>query len=93
MGDKGFTMKDIPPFLEGGKLSALAVEKGGKIASLRIHVEIKTCKQTIPISKARLANQIVCVCAYLRNFQPDKFLMGKPSAWTGLTSSGNKQLL
>ncbi len=69
---------NIPPFLEGGKLFASAVGKGRRIASLRIHVEraigrLKTyniCKQTIPISMARLANQIVCVCAYLSNFQP-----------------------
>ena len=27
-------------------------------------------KQTIPISMARLANQIVCVCGFLSNFHP-----------------------
>ena len=54
------------------------MEDGRRIASLRIHVEraigrIKTfgiCKGTIPISMARLCNQIVCVCAFLSNFQP-----------------------
>ena len=79
MADKGFTIKDIlkelnielniPPFLEGGKLSSESVNKGRRIASLRIHVKraigrLKTyaiCKQTLPISMARLANQIVCL--------------------------------
>ena len=89
MADRGFTIKDvlkelgidlnIPPFLEGRhQLPAEEVEKGRKIASLRIHVEraigrlknYNILKQTIPISMARLTNQIVCVCAFLSNFQP-----------------------
>lgn len=70
---------NIPPFLEGRhQLPAAEVEQGRKIASLRIHVEraigrLKTfsiLKQTIPISMARLTNQIVCVCAFLSNFHP-----------------------
>ena len=70
---------NIPPFLEGRhQLPAAEVEQGRKIASLRIHVEraigrLKTfsiLKQTIPISMARLVNQIVCVCAFLSNFHP-----------------------
>ena len=89
MADRGFTIKDmlaqlnielnIPPFLEGQhQLPLQEVDKGRKIASLRIHVEraigrIKTfsiLKETIPLSMARLTNQIVCVCAFLSNFQP-----------------------
>ena len=70
---------NIPPFLEGRQqLPAQEVEKGRTIASLRIHVEraigrIKTfeiLKGVIPLSMARITNQIVCVCAALANFQP-----------------------
>ena len=89
MADRGFTIKDmlkqlnielnIPPFLEGRQqLPLQEIEKGRKIASLRIHVEraigrIKTftiLRETIPLSLAQLTNQIVCVCAFLSNFQP-----------------------
>lgn len=89
MADRGFTIKallsemkvdlNMPPFLEGRQqLSSDEVERGRKIASLRIHVErcigrIKNfgiLKGTIPISMARLSNQIVCICGYLSNFQP-----------------------
>ena len=70
---------NIPPFMEGRQqLPAKEVQQGRHIASVRIHVEraigrIKTfsiLKHTLPISLARLANQIVCVCAYLSNFMP-----------------------
>lgn len=70
---------NIPPFMEGRQqLSAEEVKKGRKIASLRIHVErcIGRIKKysiltgTMPISMARLSNQIVCICGYLSNFQP-----------------------
>lgn len=70
---------NIPPFLnEQKQLPSTEVVVGRKIASLRIHVEraisrIKTysiLKGTIPISMARLTNQIVYVCAFLTNFQP-----------------------
>ena len=70
---------NIPPFMEGRtQLPAGEVQEGRQIASLRIHVEraigrIKTysiLKHTLPISLARLSNQIVCVCAYLSNFKP-----------------------
>ena len=86
MADRGFMIKDIlkvlnidlnlPPFMERRQqLPLLEVQEGRKISSLRIHVEraigrIEICKGTIPISMARLANQIVCVCAFLSNFQP-----------------------
>ena len=72
MSDRGFTvkemLKELPPFLQGRQqLPREEVQKGRKIASLRIHVEraigrIKTfsiLKQTIPISMARLTNEIV----------------------------------
>ena len=70
---------NIPPFMEGRKqLPAEEVLKGRQIASVRIHVEraigrIKNysiLKGTLPLSMARLANQIVCVCAWHVNFQP-----------------------
>ncbi len=70
---------NIPPFMEGRQqLPAKEVQDGRHIASVRIHVEraigrIKTftiLKHTLPISLARISNQIVCVCAYLSNFKP-----------------------
>ena len=70
---------NIPPFMEGrDQLPAQEISEGRRIASLRIHVEraigrIKTfaiCKGTIPLTMARLCNQLVCVCAFLSNFQP-----------------------
>lgn len=70
---------NIPPFLEGrSQLPPEKIEAGRKIASLRIHVEraigrmksFNILKGTIPISMARITNQIVCVCALLTNFQP-----------------------
>lgn len=53
------------------------MKSGGQIASLRIHVEraigrVKNyhiLKGTLSLSLARLANQIVCICAWLTNFQ------------------------
>lgn len=70
---------NIPPFMEGREqLPPNEVQKGRQIASLRIHVEraigrIKNysiLSGTLPLSMARLANQIVSVCAWLTNFQP-----------------------
>ena len=69
---------NIPPFMEGrGQLPASEVLEGRKIASVRIHIErvigrIKSyaiLKGTLPITLSRIANQIVCVCAWLVNFQ------------------------
>ena len=69
---------NIPPFIEGrGQLPASEVLEGRKIASVRIHIErvigrIKNysiLKGTLPISLARISNHIVCVCAWLVNFQ------------------------
>ena len=83
MADKGFTVRDqlseinvglnIPAFLNEKQLSAEDVEKGRKISSLRIHAiaRIKTFqifKGTIPISMARLANQIIFICVFYRIF-------------------------
>lgn len=89
MADRGFTIKDmlaekgvelnIPPFLEGRKqLPAEEIERGRRIAALRIHVEriigrIKNfaiLNGTLQISMIRIANQIVSVRAWLTNFQP-----------------------
>ena len=70
---------NMPPFLDGRQqLPYEEIEAGRKIASLRIHVEraigrIKTykiLKSTIPLSMARLSNQIECICAFLSNFHP-----------------------
>ena len=70
---------NIPPFLDGRQqLPAEEVQQGRRIASLRIHVEraigrIKTyniLKGTLPNTLARIANQVVSVCAWLTNFQP-----------------------
>ena len=68
---------NIPPFMDGRQqLPYEEIEAGRKIASLRIHVEraigriqtYKILKSTIPLSMARLSNQIVCICAFLSNF-------------------------
>ena len=68
---------NLPPFMEGrGQPSAADVQEGRSIASLRIHVEraigrikqYKIMKGVFPFKMARLANQIVHVCAYLSNF-------------------------
>ncbi len=69
---------NIPAFLNEKQLSAEDVDKSRKIASVRIHVEraigrIKTfqiLKGMIPISMARLTNQIIFVCCFLTNFFP-----------------------
>ena len=70
---------NMPPFMEGrAQLPTDEVSRGRKIASLRVHVEraigrIKhfgILKATLPLSMARIADQIVTVCAYLVNFQP-----------------------
>jgi hypothetical protein len=68
---------NIPAFLTEKQFSQEVVQQGRKIASVRIHVEraigrIKTfqiLKGTIPISMARLTNQIIFICAFLTNFQ------------------------
>ena len=73
------TELNLPPFLEGkSQLSPQAVEAGRKIASLRIHVaraigrmkRFTILKGSIPLSMARLTNQIVFVCGFLTNFSP-----------------------
>ena len=70
---------NIPPFMEGRQqLPHEEIKEGRTIASLRIHVEraigrmknFRILKDTFPISMSRLANQVVCVCGWLTNFQP-----------------------
>ena len=69
---------NIPAFLNEKQFSVQDISKGRKIASLRIHVEraigriknYQILKGMIPISMARLTNQIIYVCAFLTNFQP-----------------------
>ena len=60
------------------QLPADEIQRGRSIASLRIHVERaigrmklhKILTGVFPLKMARLANQIVVVCAYLSNFHP-----------------------
>ena len=70
---------NIPPFLEGRpQLPQDDIRKTRHIASLRIHVEraigrikkFAILQGNFPLSMSRLANQIVCVCAWLTNFHP-----------------------
>jgi len=70
---------NIPPFLlDKQQLTAGEVEEGRKIAAVRIHVEraigrikqFTILKETLPLSLARLSNQIVFVCSMLTNFFP-----------------------
>ena len=70
---------NIPPFLLDRKQPTLGeVEEGRKIAVVRIHVEraigrikqFAILKETLPLSMARLSNQIVYVCSMLTNFLP-----------------------
>lgn len=69
---------NIPAFLNEKQFSSEDIQIGRKIASLRIHVEraigrmknFLILKGTIPISMARLTNQIIFICAFLTNFQP-----------------------
>lgn len=70
---------NIPPFIDGrGQLPASEVLEGRKIASVRIHVErainriknFSILKGSLPLTLVRMANQIVCVCCWLVNFQP-----------------------
>ena len=70
---------NIPPFLDGREqLKAEEVQQGRSIASIRIHVEraigrmknFTILKDVFPINMARIANQIVSVCAWLTNFFP-----------------------
>ena len=83
--DKKGASLNIPPFMEGRQqLPTSDVKLGRSIASLRIHVEraIGRIKQfgvlygTFPLSMVRLANQIVCICAWLTNYP---VLISQPS--------------
>jgi len=70
---------NIPPFLlDKQQLIAGEVEEGRKIVAVCIHVErafrrikqFAILKETMPLSMARLNNQIVFVCSMLTNFLP-----------------------
>ena len=71
---------NIPPFLEGrSQLLQDDIRKTRHIASLRIYVEryIGRIKKfaillqgNFLLSMSNIANQIVCVCAWLTNFHP-----------------------
>ena len=86
MADHGFTIRDqlervgVPPPFLGGKtqLPAAEVKQGRSIASVRVHVEravgrvknFTILKGVYLLNMARVANQIVSVCAWLTNFFP-----------------------
>ena len=84
---------NIPPFMEGRKqLPAEEVKSGRRIASLRIHVEraigrIKNftiLKNTLPITMARIANQIMCVHGSPTSSQllfPSLVMTRSPTVW------------
>lgn len=68
---------NIPPFLGCRKqLTKEETESGRNIASVCIHVERAIgrlkhiLRSTVPLTVARLINQIVYVCACLTSFQP-----------------------
>ena len=78
LGELGVEL-NIPPLLDGRtQLPPEDIKRGRSIASLHIHVEraigrIKNfaiLKGKFPLSMIRLLNQVVCVCAWLTNFQP-----------------------
>ena len=78
---------NIPPFTGGHQqLPAEDVQKGRQTTSFCIHVEraigsrksVGILKSTLPLAMARIANQIVCVCAWLVNFQPALIPPGPP---------------
>ena len=70
---------NLPLFMEGRcQLPVDEIQCGRSIVSLRIHVKRaigrmklhKILTGIFPLKMARLANQIVVVCAYLSNFHP-----------------------
>ena len=69
---------NIPPFMEGRALLPSAeVLQGRKIASVSIQAiswsiafPFFLLKRSLPIALSRIANQIVCVCCWLVNFNP-----------------------
>ena len=87
MADRGFNIRDlllrknaylnIPAFSEGKQLSARAVGKSRKIASVRIHVEramerlknFKIVQGVIPLQLKNSLNQVLTICAVLSNLQ------------------------
>ena len=87
MADRGFNIRDlllrknaylnIPAFSDGKQLSARAVGKSRKIASVRIHVEramerlknFKIIQGVIPLQLKNSLNQIMLICAVLSNLQ------------------------
>ena len=87
MADRGFNIRylllkknaylNIPAFSGGKQLSAKAVTKSRKIASVRIHVErameriknFKILQGTIPLKLKNSMDQILLVCCILSNLQ------------------------
>ena len=87
MADRGFNIRDlllrknahlnIPAFSEGKQLSARAVQKSRRIASVRIHVErameriknFKIIQGVIPLKLKNSLDQVLMICAILSNLQ------------------------
>ena len=87
MADRGFNIRDlllrknaylnIPAFSDGKQLSARAVAKSRKIASIRIHIEramerlknYKILQGIVPLKLKNSLNQVMMVCAVLSNLQ------------------------
>jgi hypothetical protein len=87
MADRGFNIRDLllfknaklnmPTFSGGKQLSAKAVGKSRKIASVRIHVErsmerlknFKILQGVVPLVLKNSIDQILAVCAVIGNLQ------------------------
>ena len=87
MADRGFNIRDlrlwkhaylnIPAFSDGKQLSARAVQKSRRIASVRIHVEramerlknYKIIEGIIPLKLKNSTDQVLTICAVLSNLQ------------------------
>ena len=87
MADRGFNIRDlllrkhaflnIPAFSDGKQLSARAVLKSRRIASVRIHVErameriknYKIIQGVLPLKLKNSIDQVLTICAVLSNLQ------------------------
>lgn len=73
MVTKKLATLNIPPFAKGKSLSTKACTKTRRIVALRIHVEraiqrlkcFQILRGVMPITRAAVADQTVCVCSSL----------------------------